>query len=380
MNEIESYNEMILIVEDDLKNQKILQTLCKKIGYDCDVAENGKVALDQVKQNDYFLYIVDLMMPVMDGKTFISELKKIEEDPVILVQSALDSTDTIIEIMKLGVFDYIIKPIDISLFQKTFNKAVEYKRLKVNEVNQLKNFREEMALVREIQASLRPNFSDLKGFDIAYAILPAEELSGDFLDSFIAKDMHQIVLCDVSGHGIASSYIGTEIKRIFRMLSANGSKPSTIIKGVNETITEDLKNSRYLSTVAICRIDQESESITYAAGGHPPSFYYSSDKGLCDPVHPKGPIVGFVPDVEYEDITIEMKKDDCLLLYTDGITEAFSEDGSTMYDEERLIDIYVENADKSALDIIYSILDSVYQFSNFSKQHDDITLVCIKKR
>jgi signal transduction histidine kinase len=70
------------------------------------------------------------MLPVMDGKTFIEELKIIDAHPVVIIQSALDATDTIIEVMRLGVFDYIVKPIDIDLFRHTMFKALEYKYLK----------------------------------------------------------------------------------------------------------------------------------------------------------------------------------------------------------------------------------------------------------
>ena len=70
------------------------------------------------------------MLPVVDGKTFIESLKRIESSPVVIIQSALDATDTIIEVMRLGVFDYIVKPIDLDLFRHTLSKALEFKYLK----------------------------------------------------------------------------------------------------------------------------------------------------------------------------------------------------------------------------------------------------------
>lgn len=66
----------------------------------------------------------------MDGKTFIELLKHTDTNAVIIIQSALDASDTIIEVMRLGVFDYIVKPIDIDLFRHTLSKALEYKYLK----------------------------------------------------------------------------------------------------------------------------------------------------------------------------------------------------------------------------------------------------------
>ena len=122
--------EPIMIVEDTIANQIILKDLASVFGLECVVAENGKVALDKIDEGNYSIYIVDLMMPVMDGRTFIRELKKIQPDSVILVQTALDSASTIIDVMKLGVFDYIIKPIDPQAFLNTLQKCLDYSNLK----------------------------------------------------------------------------------------------------------------------------------------------------------------------------------------------------------------------------------------------------------
>jgi len=127
---IGNYSRPVLIVEDKLENQSLLKGLCKKIKITCEIADNGKIGLEMSSVNDYAVYIVDLMMPVMDGKTFINELKKTKPESVIIVQTALDNPDTIIEIMKLAIFDYIIKPIEPELFVQTMLKALDYSYLK----------------------------------------------------------------------------------------------------------------------------------------------------------------------------------------------------------------------------------------------------------
>ena len=125
-----TFTEPVLIVEDKAENQALLKGICKKINVACDIASNGKEALELVKDKSYAVYIVDLMMPVMDGRTFVKELKKINSSAVIIIQTALDTPDTIIELMKKGVYDYIIKPIDPELFQEVLLKSLEYKYLK----------------------------------------------------------------------------------------------------------------------------------------------------------------------------------------------------------------------------------------------------------
>ncbi|HNC01180.1 MAG TPA: response regulator, partial [Leptospiraceae bacterium] len=120
----------VLIVEDKKENQVLIQSICHQLGISTVIADNGRMALDLSKSRKFSLFIVDLMLPILDGKSFIEELKIIEPQAVIIIQSALDASETIINVMRLGVFDYIIKPIDIEFFQHTLTKALEYKYLK----------------------------------------------------------------------------------------------------------------------------------------------------------------------------------------------------------------------------------------------------------
>ena len=125
----------VLILEDVKENQDLLRELCKNMGVPCEIADNGQTGLDMMKEKSYSIFIVDLMMPVMDGRTFIKKIKEIIPDAIILVQTALDSSETIINIMKMGVFDYIIKPLDPQMFQRVIKKSIEYKHLKEMERN-----------------------------------------------------------------------------------------------------------------------------------------------------------------------------------------------------------------------------------------------------
>lgn len=128
-------SDPILILEDAKENQDLLRELCKNMGVPCEIASNGKDGLELAERNSFSIFVVDLMMPVMDGKTFIKKLKKKQPDAIILVQTSLDSSETIIDIMKLGVFDYIIKPLDPELFRKVIKKSIEYKHLRDMETN-----------------------------------------------------------------------------------------------------------------------------------------------------------------------------------------------------------------------------------------------------
>jgi CheY-like chemotaxis protein len=128
--------EPILVVEDTKENQDLIVAVCKKLGIMCEIADNGAIALELCEKKSYPVYVVDLMMPVMDGRTFIEKLRKKEPDAMILVQTAVDSSEAVIQVMKLGVFDYIIKPIDPELFRDSLFKALDYYYLKKFEKEQ----------------------------------------------------------------------------------------------------------------------------------------------------------------------------------------------------------------------------------------------------
>lgn len=123
-------SEPILIVEDREENRELILAILKSLKIQAKTAENGKIGLEMAKKEKFSVYVVDLMMPVMNGKEFIAQLKEHDSDAVVLVQTALDTTDTIIEIMKMGVYDYIIKPLDTDHFGLVITKALEYKYLK----------------------------------------------------------------------------------------------------------------------------------------------------------------------------------------------------------------------------------------------------------
>lgn len=128
-----------LIVEDTKENQELLEDLCSELGISTVVAENGQVALNLLNEKNFSIYIVDLRMPVMDGRMFIHFLKKKHPDSIIIVQTALNDSDTIIEVMRHGVFDYIVKPIDPDLFRAIISRAIEYKYMKDMELYQSLN-------------------------------------------------------------------------------------------------------------------------------------------------------------------------------------------------------------------------------------------------
>lgn len=116
----------ILVLEDEPVIQTLIGGILNRMGLDHHICSNGKEGLKALDQGKYSIYIVDLLMPEMDGKDFILELRKQEEQAVVLVETTINIPETIVEVMKNRVFDYIFKPFDTAKFQQSVLSALDY--------------------------------------------------------------------------------------------------------------------------------------------------------------------------------------------------------------------------------------------------------------
>ena len=102
----------ILVVEDDIKLNKLVRTVLLQNGYDADMALNGQSALDMFKEKHYDIIISDIMMPTMDGYALAENIRKINANIPIMFMTAVDDFDAKKKGFLLGIDDYMVKPID----------------------------------------------------------------------------------------------------------------------------------------------------------------------------------------------------------------------------------------------------------------------------
>ena len=246
--------------------------------------------------------------------------------------------------------------------------------------NEIHKERRELAKVRSLQVSLLPHFEEIDKYDIASTFIPMEEISGDFFDGFyINENVYQIVICDVSGHGAASSYIGSSIRGLLRSSGTGEDGPGEIIRRLNDSVVKNLSNIYYFSSLILCQIDIPSGGIKLVSAGHPACFYYDCANRQYERIENTGPLVGLIPDSVYEEKYLTLNIGDCLFMYTDGIIEAPGERSGNMYGEDRLFRCFQENIERSSIDIVHTVVGTVYEHTGFTSLHDDATVICIKR-
>jgi two-component system response regulator PilR (NtrC family) len=121
--------EKILVVDDERSMREFLEIMLIKEGYTVQTAANGREALDRAEKEPFDLAILDIRMGKMDGIKTLGHLKEISPETVVLMITAYASTDTAIQAMKQGAYDYITKPFKIEEIKMTIQKALEKKSL-----------------------------------------------------------------------------------------------------------------------------------------------------------------------------------------------------------------------------------------------------------
>lgn len=126
---IEKNRPMVLALDDDPVALEVLQETAIAAGFKCVTGSHGEDGLNLFRQlGPAACYVIDLNMPVLDGPGFIARLRELDPDAVILVQTAENNPEKIVEVMKLGVYDCFFKPVNPDLFAATLNRAWEHKK------------------------------------------------------------------------------------------------------------------------------------------------------------------------------------------------------------------------------------------------------------
>lgn len=120
----------ILVVDDEKSMREILQIFLKNEGYSVAVASNGAAAIEDVKKDIYDLVITDMKMPKASGLDLLKSTKHVSPNTIVVIITAFGSTDSAVEAMKLGAYDYIQKPFQMDEIRLIVKNALEKQKLR----------------------------------------------------------------------------------------------------------------------------------------------------------------------------------------------------------------------------------------------------------
>lgn len=240
---------------------------------------------------------------------------------------------------------------------------------------------QELKIAQEFQNVLLPRHCPvIEGVEIASYFAPALEIGGDYFDYINIDDSRLgVVIADVSGKGIPGALVMTMVRSALRSDAIGVGSPKEVLKRINEKIYSDTKESVFI-TMNYVIIDFKNMKLRYARAGHEPLIMINSESNQFHLSIPKGIALGLVLGDTFdvmEEVELDIKKNDIVIFYTDGVIEA-RDPNDLEFGQDRFINVLQSNVDKNPEKIIENIIGEITNFTEGIPQHDDITLVVIK--
>jgi len=242
----------------------------------------------------------------------------------------------------------------------------------------------DLQVAQEIQRILLPSASPtLKNYEVDGINLPARQMSGDYYGYIrVAPDRWGVAIADVSGKGVPASLIMAMCRSVLRGQAVGKTSAAEVLNQVNRQIYPDIKEDMFIS-MAYLLLDENGNDITLCRAGHDAPLLYQAKTGSVQRLNPPGMALGIDAGDVFErvtrDFTFKMESGDCLILYTDGVTEALDLKGDE-YGVKRMTDSIEASAHEGAAAIRKRLTDDLMHFIGNYPQNDDITLIVIRKK
>src|SRR5438093_113939 len=251
--------------------------------------------------------------------------------------------------------------------------------------NEKKRLDHDLEIARDIQRILLPSEAPaIDGFQISGINVPARQVSGDYFD-YIRVDEERlgVAIADVSGKGVPASLIMAICRSVLRAEAARNPSPADVLRKVNRQLYPDIKEDMFISMAyLILNHQRDGHGVMLARAGHDAPLLYKRKSQTVIPVKSPGMVVGIdsgnVFDRLTADFAIPLERGDCLVLYTDGVTEALNTEGDE-FGLDRTIQSVRASASDGAQAIVKRVIEDVRDFTGSLPQNDDITLIAIRK-
>jgi sigma-B regulation protein RsbU (phosphoserine phosphatase) len=261
---------------------------------------------------------------------------------------------------------------------ETLVSTLNIVRLAINQKLREERMVAAMEDARLIQTSILPRrVPNLGGYLMAAASQPAEIVGGDFWDVILLERGHfDVVVADATGHGLPAALQVRDVFTGLRMGLTREYKIDRTLERLNRIIHRSRLTTRFVSLFLV-EIARDG-ALTYASAGHPPALLVRAD-GQVDRLHTSGLVLGPFPNARIRIGIDTIERDDLLVLYTDGITEALAPDDETEYGIDRLQKLVVTERSRHPQTIIDRVLADVNAFSGTDAPEDDRTIVVVKR-
>ena len=244
-----------------------------------------------------------------------------------------------------------------------------------------KQLEKDLSKAHEIQQSILPEhdfrFGDYEMYGLS---LPELVVGGDFFDYITSPDEERVsvVIGDAASKGISAAIQALYVSGAIKMGKSFQIHTTNLLYRINNLVNETFPYDRFVTLFFAEFINNSTGLCIFSNAGHNSPIFYKSSKNIIEHLPVTGGALGISPNQKYRVENINMRKNDILVMFTDGISEAMNSQFE-QYTEERLAKLIVKLKDLCSKEICMSIIQDVISFSKNSAYSDDKTLVVIKK-
>ena len=376
----------VLVADDQADILQALRLLLVDAGMSVDLVNSVDGIRERVAASPYDLLLMDLnytrdTTSGREGLEVISEVRARDRHLPIVVMTGWGSIENAVEAMRRGARSFVQKPWDDTTLVEVVNREIQ-EGVALRRADARHEREQDEA--RLIQRALLPTvLPALEGVRIAAMWNPASGFGGDCYDvlrfhagaNATAGNPERIGLsiADVAGKGLPAAMLMSNLQAAVRAFASDHATPQQVATSVNRLLCRNIAVGRFV-TFCYLVIDRAQQRLTFANAGHNPPLLVRSD-GSVETLSSGGMVLGVMSDTTYDQREVPLRAGDRLILYTDGITEAETPDG-TDYGDERLSRVASANRALPPQELLDALFADVSGFAA-GRFQDDATLIVV---
>jgi DNA-binding response OmpR family regulator/anti-sigma regulatory factor (Ser/Thr protein kinase) len=375
----------ILIADDNPVDRLLLSKIVSKEGHHVIEAKNGKEAIECFLQESPDIILLDVIMPLLNGKDAAKEIKRLAGEelvPIIFLTSLVDA-QSLADCLEAGGDDFLTKPynhiilkakIDAFVRMRNMHGILQKQRDTIVEHNQ------HMLREQHVAKTVFDNVAHsgcLDAENIKYMLSPLAVFNGDVLLAARkpAGGMH-VLLGDFTGHGLPAAIGAMPVAEIFYGMTAKGFGLQMILREINTKLKKILPVGFFCCAAAVS-LNFSERSMSVWMGGVPDCYLLTNKGSHLESIQSQHLPLGVLKTEQFNDDMTEHSMDieDRFFMWSDGIVEARNSQGE-MFGEERLRSIFSNDIDPNVL--FDAVQKSINEFVGETEKDDDTTLVELK--
>ena len=378
-----SFKPLTILVADDTDTDRmILESIVKKEGHQVVSAKDGVEAVEQFRQHQPDVILLDALMPNLDGFGAAKQIKELAgEDlvPIIFLTSLTD-TESLVKCLEAGGDDFLQKPYNRVILQakiKAFNRMRELHSTMIVQRDQIAQHNAHLIQEQNVAKQVFDNIAHsgcLDATNVKHYLSPMAVFNGDVLVAALRPSGSMMVLLgDFTGHGLPAAIGAMPLASAFYGMCQKGFALTDILREINQKLKSILPVGVFCCA-AIMEFNFREQTVTAWNGGLPDCYLYRGKNGQVDRIKSGHLPLGVLDNIQFKVNCqhFEMDYGDKVYMWSDGIHEARNIQGD-MFGEDRLLAQFTQAPDKKQ--IFDGIINSVQSFIGEEDADDDLSLV-----